>query len=176
MNRSSDSQAEEVAGIYKQEILQAYKGEVLGHSLFFKLSRHYRKDLYARRAFQLLTEVERETGSLLRELLVRHRIEHLAPTASTANELAVEQSLKHLTWDMLMLEMARRISPAVVRFEALLHDVPAADRERIELLVEHERALEAFVQWRPLRSNDALRPAVRYLRQVRQYNRSLSLG
>ncbi|SIO72053.1 hypothetical protein SAMN05444172_8433 [Burkholderia sp. GAS332] len=173
MKRSSYGQAEEAATRYRQEIQQAFKGEVLGQRLFFELSRHYRKDSYARRAFQLLTEVERETGALLRELLVRHGIECLAPTASTANESAVEQGLKLRTWDMLMLEMSRRISPAVVRFEALLRDAPAADQECIELLVAHERVLEAFVQWRPLRSNDALRPALRYLRQVRYYNQGL---
>ncbi|MFL9863485.1 hypothetical protein PQR67_04800 [Paraburkholderia fungorum] len=168
MERVAHGMAAEAPGTYEQEILAAHEGEVLGHRFFLEMSRHYAEDVYGRRAFLLLTEVERETGLLMRGLLARHHIECPPPAASIARGLALAQSFKALAWDTLIVEMARRIAPAVVRFESLLHKAPAADLEVIALLVEHERALEAFVCSKPHRSNDALRPGVRYLRRLRK--------
>jgi hypothetical protein len=167
MNLGSGGQRREMTGIYEQQILAAHEGEVLGHSFFLEMSYQHRSDPYARRAFLLLAEVERGTRLLMRGLLAKHRVECPAPAASIARGRAVAQSLKGLEWDALIAEMARRIAPAVARFESLLSSAPVGDHEFIGLLVEHERALEAFVQYQPQRSNEALRPSVRYLRRLR---------
>lgn len=172
MDQLAHSQAGGADSTYEQEIVAAHEGEVLGHSFFLEMARHYRDDPYGRRAFMLLSEVERETGSLMGGLLARHHIECPPSAASAARGLAVAQSFKVFSWDRLIVEMMRRIAPAVVRFESLLQKAPVADLAVIELLVEHERALEAFVRCKARRSNDALRPSVKYLRRLREHNRA----
>lgn len=174
MNIGLGCHREEIAGIYRQEILAAHEGEVLGHSFFLEMSCCYQNDPYAKRAFLLLAEVERGTRALMRDLLARHQVECPAPAASAARGLAVAQSLSGVAWEMLIVEMAKRIAPAVVRFENLLSKAHVDDRAIVALLVEHERALESFVQCKSHRSNEALRPCVRYLRRLRQHNRRVS--
>jgi len=158
------------ADAYAREILDAYDGELLGFSFFQEMSRLLRRDVYARRAFSLLCEVERVTGRLMFDVLARHHIEPRKTKDVAAQGHKLAQTLKPLGWDRLIEEMEARISPAVTRFEKLLLDTPAADFRCIELLVEHEKALLAFVQCRPPRTNNALRPSVHYLRRVRQLN------
>lgn len=158
------------ADAYAREILDAYEGELLGFSFFQEMSRLLRHDVYARRAFSLLCEVERVTGRLMFDMLARHHIEPTEAKDVTAQGRKLAQLMEPLAWDRLIEEMEARISPAVTRFEKLLLDAPAADFGCIELLVEHEKALQVFVQCKPHRTNDALRPSVRYLRRVRQLN------
>lgn len=170
MDHEARSQQTEMTGAYEHELLGAYRGEVLGHRFFLEMVRYYRDDTYSRRAFSLLAMVERETGLLMHGLLARHRIECPLPIESSARGLAVAWTMEGLSWSFLMAAMAERISPAVVRFEALLGMAPAEDRELIELLVEHERALEAFVRCGRSRRNDALKASLRYLRRLKCTN------
>ncbi|ASD79885.1 hypothetical protein CRM94_25805 [Burkholderia gladioli] len=170
MDHQARSWQTEITDAYEQELLGVYRGEVLGHRFFLEMAGHYRRDTYARRAFALLAVVEHETGLLLRGLLVRHRIECPLPIESSASGVAAAQAMTGLPWPLLMEAMAERICPAIVRFEALLGTAPAEDHELIELLVEHERALEAFVRCGRSRRNDALKASVRYLRRLKPTN------
>ncbi|MCX4156675.1 MULTISPECIES: hypothetical protein [Paraburkholderia] len=174
MDDQSCNLPEEISGSYHREILAAHEGEILGHSFFREMSCRYQADPYAKRTFMLLAEVERGTRVLMRDLLAKHHVACPAPDVSIARGLAVAQSLSGVAWDRLMVEMAKRISPAVVRFECLLSKAPVDDRVVIALLVEHERALDAFVRCKPHRSNEALRPCVKYLRRLKLHNASVS--
>jgi hypothetical protein len=174
MDEQSCNLPEEISGSYHREILAAYEGEILGYRFFREMSCRYQADPYAKRAFMLLAEVERGTRVLMRDLLAKHHVACPASDASIARGHAVAQSLNGVAWDMVMVEMAKRISPAVGRFESLLSKTPDDDRTVIALLVEHERALDAFVLCKPHRSNDALIPCVKYLRRLKEHNPAAS--
>ena len=157
-------------GNFEQEILAAYEGELLGGAFFSEMSRHYRTDLYAKRAFLILSEVERVTGHLMRDLLTQHAVPINSPGESATKGVAVAEAFKSLAWDALIEQMGRRITPALAGFEALLAHAPRSASHFIELLLEHERALDAFVQFGTRRTNGALRPCLSYLRRVRALN------
>ncbi|WP_193101376.1 hypothetical protein [Burkholderia sp. Z1] len=156
-----------ISRTYRNALLAAHEGEVSGRSFFSEMAGHYRNDSYARRAFSILSEVEHETGQLMLDLLVKHRVACSDRHAAEVKGLVVAWLLRPLGWHALLDAMGQRITPALHRFEALRGIAPADDRASIELLLEHERALYAFVQRDVSRTNDALRPSLRYLRRLR---------
>jgi len=151
-------------GTYESELLSAYEGEILGCVFFRAMGAHYRNDLYAKRAFSILAEVEYVTETLLHELLVHHHITPPSPSDAKVKGYAVAKSLCALDWLSLLEAMERRITPACHRYHALRRITPSGDEEPIALLLEHEQALESFVQHGVARRNQALRPCLRYLR------------
>lgn len=157
--------------MYRNELLAAHEGEVSGRSFFSEMAGYYRHDSYARRAFSILSEVEYATGQLMRDLLVKHRVACPDRQAAEVKGLVIAAMLRPLDWNALLDAMGRRITPALHRFEALRSIAPADDRASIELLLEHEQALYAFVQHDVSRTNDALRPSLRYLRRLRSATR-----
>ena len=150
----------ETAGSYEDGIYQAWEGELQGE-MFFQRKAQAAVDDH-RRKWEELAELERVTGQRMAALLEAKEVELAAPEMS-AQLLAFAEAFAQMPHAEAIAALRPILVAAIDRFEALLAQAPEADRQAVQFLVDHERALLNFVELEEAGQTDASLDAARAL-------------
>ena len=129
--------------VYRDGILQAWQGEVWGNAFFERLAATT-DDAGQRAKWQVLAELEEATGNRLAPL-VADTEEPPSVDAYRPLESAVA-AYAALPWGVAMARMMDILDPAIDRFRELLALAPAAERDTVQILLDHEIALKRFAE------------------------------
>ena len=130
-----------MADDYQEGILAAWQGEVWGEAFFASLAKAA-DDGQLRGKWETLAELEAATRDCLAALVAAQaaRPDGLAQAETAA---AAYAQLAHKD---AMRQMMTILDPAIERFRGLLDAAPEADREVVQVLVDHEVALKEFAE------------------------------
>ena len=134
---------------YEEGIFQAWVGELQGKMFFDAMAQSTvgvdREQRGRREKWETLAELERVTGRRVAKLLEAKGIELAAP-APSGQLLDALAAYTKMPFAEAVSAMRPILLPAIDRFEALLTQAPAADRQAVQFLVDHERAILSFVE------------------------------
>ena len=157
---------------YEEGIFQAWVGELQGEMFFDAMAqstvgvdreqRGRRGRRGGREKWETLAELERVTGRRMAKLLEAKDIELAAP-APSGQLLDALAAYTKMPYAEAVSAMRPILLPAIDRFEALLTQAPAADRQAVQFLVDHERAILSFVELEEAGETDASLDAARAL-------------
>ena len=128
---------------YRDGIRQAWQGEVWGKAFFERLAAGS-DDAGHRAKWQVLAELEEATGNRLAPL-VADAEEPPSADAYRPLESAVA-AYAALPWGVAMERMMTILDPAIERFQELLAQAPAEERDAVQILLDHEVALKRFAE------------------------------
>lgn len=152
--------AEGTADGYEEGVHAAWVGEIQGELFFDTLAR---AEVGApRKKWETLAALERVTGRRMATVL-RARDVALAPPGAGGQLLAAAQAYATLPFAEAVSSMRPILLTAIDKFEALLAQAPAAEREAMQFLVDHERAILNFVDLEAAGHGDASLDAARAL-------------
>ena len=156
----------EAADSYEEGIFQAWIGELQGEMFFDAMAQSTvgvdREQRSRREKWETLAELERVTGRRMAKLLEAKDIELAAP-APSGQLLDALAAYTKMPFAEAVSAMRPILLPAIDRFEALLTQAPAADRQAVQFLVDHERAILSFVELEEAGETDASLDAARAL-------------
>lgn len=128
---------------YLERLKLAYEEEVETEAYFATLAERF-ADPARKDALRLLAELERRTAQIIAPLLDRHGLVPRDDDSLAARGRS--QALGEVPdWDRLMADMRRTYPGYIAYFEQVEADAPQADRPRVAVLPEHERAALAFL-------------------------------
>ena len=127
---------------YERSVHAAWVGELQGKAFFDALARAASGE--EREKWQTLAELERVTGERLATLL-RARNVDLSPPEGAGELLAAAERYAEQSFADAVSTMRPVLIAAIERFESLFSQAPEAERETMQFLVDHERALLRFV-------------------------------
>ena len=125
---------------YRDGILSAWQGEQWGRE-FFKLLAAATDDADRRSKWQVLAELERATGDTLAPLVAGDA--YAEKRADLDAAAAAYAALPHAE---ALQRMMTLVEPAIERFRALLDMAPEEHREAVQILFDHEVAIEQFAK------------------------------
>ena len=125
---------------YRDGILSAWQGEQWGRE-FFKLLAAATDDADRRSKWQVLAELERATGDTLAPLVAGDACAEKRADLDAA--AAAYAALPHAE---ALQRMMTLVEPAIERFRALLDMAPEEHREAVQILFDHEVAIEQFAK------------------------------
>ena len=135
----------EPAVSYEDGLFQAWVGELQGEMFFERKAQAVAdKQRGQRGKWQELAELERVTGWRMAALLRAKGIELSAPEPN-AELLAFVEIFAQMPHAETLAALRPILLAAIDKFEALLRQAPEADRQAVQFLVDHERALLRFV-------------------------------
>lgn len=128
---------------YRDGILSAWQGEQWGRE-FFELLAAATDDADRRAKWEVLAELERATGDVLLPLVDGDDADaprEKRPEMGTA--AAAYAALPHAE---ALQRMMTLIEPAIERFRELLDMAPEDHREAVQILFDHEVAIQEFAE------------------------------
>ena len=128
---------------YADGIRDAWVGELQGEAFFARVAQAAAGE--ERGKWETLAELERVTGRRMAALLVSRNMSLDAPEDSSELLRAVE-AYARMPFADAVSAMRPILTAAIGRFEALLAQAPAGERETVQFLVDHERAILSFVE------------------------------
>ncbi len=130
---------------YDDLLLDAYRGEIFGDAFFGTLA-EAQPDPSRREKLLTLQTVEARTATSLRRLVTDAGI-RLGDTAADARREGAElaRTLDPESWHNLMDGLSQTLPDFLAKFERLRALSPRRD-PALDALVNHEQAIEAFVQ------------------------------
>ena len=162
-NKEGNNMSEAAADSYEEGIFQAWIGELQGEMFFDAMAQStVGVDRGRREKWETLAELERVTGRRMAKLLEAKGIEPAAP-APSGQLLDALAAYTKMPFAEAVSAMRPILLPAIDRFEALLTQAPAADRQAVQFLVDHERAILSFVELEEAGETDASLDAARAL-------------
>ncbi len=128
---------------YRDGILSAWQGEQVGKA-FFDYMVEATDDPALREKWQVLGDLEEATGNCLAPLVDAGAQRPAAGTFKLGAEAAA--AFAALPYADALQQIKDVVDPAIEKFERLLEQAPEADREIVQILVDHEFAIRTFVQ------------------------------
>ena len=127
---------------YRDGILSAWQGEQWGRE-FFELLAAGTEDADRRAKWEVLGELERATGDTLAPLVA----DDADASAEKRPDLdAAAAAYGALPYADALQQMMTLVEPAIERFRGLLEIAPEEDREAVQILFDHEVAIQQFAQ------------------------------
>jgi hypothetical protein len=130
---------------YLERVMEVYQGEVHGEGLFSRMAA-LATTAERRRKFENLLQLESEAKVRLRPFLARLGLSVVEDESSRASGRELGEQLAAQPWEVLLKTFLADIDRYISRYQALADAAPAADREPLQFMVEHERALSAFLK------------------------------
>ena len=128
---------------YRDGITQAWQGELWGKAFFERLAAAT-DDADRRAKWHVLADLEEAIGNRLAPLVANAGD---PPSADAYRPLdAAVATYAALSWPEAMERMTTILEPAIKRFQELLAAAPVAERDAVQLLVDHEVALKRFAE------------------------------
>lgn len=128
---------------YADSLYDAWVGELQGEAFFEQVAQAAAGEHRAK--WETLAELERVTGRRMAALLTARHVSLAAPADSGELVNAV-RTYAAMPFTQAVSAMRPILDAAIGRFEALLAEAPAAERETVQFLVDHERAILSFVE------------------------------
>lgn len=135
--------SEATAVSYQDGVYQAWLGELQGEMFFEHMAQASADE--QREKWQTLAELERVTGRRMAVLLTAQAVDLTKPEPPQQLLDALAAYTK-MPFAEAVSAMRPILLAAIEKFEALLVQAPAADREEMQFLLDHERALLSFVE------------------------------
>ena len=129
---------------YRDGILSAWQGEQWGRE-FFELLAAATDDADRRAKWEVLGELERATGDTLAPL-VAEDADASASEEQRPDLDAAAAAYGALPHDEALRQMATLIEPAIERFRGLLEMAPDEHRDAVQILFDHEIAIQQFAE------------------------------
>lgn len=128
--------------LYRNEILAAYTGEIIGAAAFGAMAQSEALLPGQRAQLERLALLEQVTRARLDPVMLRYGL-------TVENVEAVEAATRAAAgqandWSAIMESVREGTVPYIARFEALLDAAPEEDAEAMRRLLEHEEALLQF--------------------------------
>ena len=127
---------------YRDGILSAWQGEQWGRE-FFELLAAATDDADRRAKWEVLAELERATGDTLAPLVADDAD---ASAEERPNLGAAAAAYGALPYAEALQQMMTLVEPAIERFRGLLGMAPEEHREAMQILLDHEVAIEQFAK------------------------------
>ena len=127
---------------YRDGILSAWRGEQWGRE-FFELLAAATDNADRRAKWEVLAELERATGDTLAPLVAANAD---ASAGERPNLGAAAAAYGALPYAEALQRMMTLVEPAIERFRELLHMAPEEHREAMQILLDHEVAIEQFAK------------------------------
>ena len=128
---------------YADGLHEAWVGELQGEAFFEQVAQKAEGD--ARAKWETLAELERVTGRRMAALLQARKMPLDAPETPRQLLQAVD-AYAQMPFVQAVSAMRPILDTAIERFEALLAEAPATERDAVQFLVDHERAILTFVE------------------------------
>lgn len=128
---------------YRDGILSAWRGEQWGRK-FFELLAAATDDADRRAKWEVLAELEQATGDTLLPLVAG--ADDDAPTEKRADLDAAAGAYGALPYADALQQMMTIVQPAIERFQGLLDMAPEEHREAVQILFDHEVAIQEFAK------------------------------
>ena len=125
---------------YRDGILSAWQGEQWGRE-FFELLAAATDDADRRTKWKVLGELERVTGDILAPLVAADASAEERPSPGAA-----AAAYGALPYAEALQRMMTLVEPAIERFRELLDMAPEEHREAMQILLDHEVAIEQFAK------------------------------
>ena len=125
---------------YRDGILSAWQGEQWGRE-FFELLAAATDDADRRSKWEVLAELERATGDTLAPLVADD-----ASAEKRADMDAAATAYAALPHAEALQQMMTLVEPAIERFRELLDMAPEEHRVAVQILFDHEVAIEQFAK------------------------------
>ncbi len=141
---------------YLDEIQKAAKGEVLGELLFLRLSTRY--GVEHSHKLECLAALERCTADCMKRLLARHKIsvENFDDAEEFTDKLIETSPLE--SWTDFVSWMHNIVDPYIALYDRLALAAGAEDKQDLEFLAAHERALLNFLNAEMRGADNSLAP------------------
>ena len=127
---------------YRDGILSAWQGEQWGRE-FFELLAAATDNADRRAKWQVLAELERATGDVLAPLVADDAD---ASAEERPNLGAAAAAYGALPYAEALRRMMTLVEPAIERFRGFLDTAPEEHREAMQILLDHEVAIEQFAK------------------------------
>lgn len=128
---------------YRDGILSAWRGEQWGRE-FFEMLAAATDDADRRAKWEVLAELERATGGVLLPLVADADD---GPRAEKRADLdAAAAAYGALPYADALQRMMTLVEPAIERFRRLLDLAPEEHREAVQILFDHEVAIQEFAK------------------------------
>jgi hypothetical protein len=134
-----------VESVYRQGISDMYQGELLGEALFSRAAALARDD-GQRFKLCVLLQLETETKARLRPLVARLGLSLVEDESFRAEGLRLGGELGVLPWTEFLKTLGRELELYVTQYQSIADLAPPSDRQIALSMVDHERALLAFVR------------------------------
>lgn len=128
---------------YADGLYDAWVGELQGEAFFEQVAQTAGTEERAK--WETLAELERVTGRRMAGLLKARNMSLTAPEES-GELVAAARTYAAMPFAEAVSAMRPILDAAIERFEALLAQAPAAERETVQFLVDHEQAILSFVE------------------------------
>ncbi|MGA2840359.1 MAG: hypothetical protein ABSG18_09305 [Steroidobacteraceae bacterium] len=150
---------------YLDALRETYEGEIEGEAVYRRLS-GLNEDSDQRKKLATIADVEQRTHRILHAAASRLGIEP-AMERIAAKAARRTQELNRLAWPEFIAKATVDWPPYIERFEAVERMAPVVDALAARRLVEHERALVAFVRLEHQHSHESLWPLQDFLASTR---------
>ena len=128
---------------YRDGILSAWRGEQWGRE-FFALLAAATDDADRRAKWAVLAELERVTGDILLPLVAAGNDD--APAEKREDTDAAAAAYGALPYAEALQQMMTLVEPAIERFRGLVDMAPEEHREAVQILFDHEVAIQDFAK------------------------------
>ena len=126
---------------YQEGIRAAWLGEQVGKAFFEQLA-DATDDAALRGKWEVLARLEDAVGKCLEPLVQTDERE----VATNSKLSAAAAAYAEMPYPAALQQMKDIVDPAIDRFKRLLEQAPVADREVVQILLDHEIALQIFVE------------------------------
>lgn len=136
-----------LASDIKSRLQEAWQGEVFGMAMYRALAER-QQDSFRRWQWAVLHQLEIETGSAMRQLLLRHGLSVMKSEESMRAGLAEAERIVMLPWQDMMEAFADDLPATIQDYRALERACAfeGQDAAAMRLLVDHEVASLKFAQ------------------------------
>lgn len=134
-----------MGSVYRQGISDMYQGELLGEALFSRAAALARSE-DQRFKLCVLLQLETETKARLRPLVARLGLSLVEDESFRAEGLRLGDQLGVLPWQEFLQTLGRELELYVSQYQGIADLAPPSDRPIALSMVDHERALLAFVR------------------------------
>lgn len=130
------------ASAYTNAITKAWQGERWAQVFFEKLADSSEMTTYRER-WQTLAKLEQVMGDRLQPILENKNLG--SDYDRPSHDETVSRYLQ-LSWTDMLKQMLTIVDPSIAAFKNLLESAPDEHREVVQLLLEHECAIKAFIE------------------------------
>ena len=155
---------------YEQGLVEAYQGEVYGLALYRGIAAAQRNADHAGK-WRAIAKLEIVMKEALAPVLKRRGIPTADDPAYEAQGRMEISEYAVMSWPALMERFGAELDEDIVRYGDLLNVAPVEDRAALELLVEHEVAVQNFCALETQGLDDrALEPVLEIIAKIEAFN------
>ena len=153
-------------GSFAEGLRVSFEEEISGEAFFTELAEY--QSPANRRILLIFADMERITYTAIRHLLSKHRIDVSDDMELRRNGISEAKKISRSEWASIVASMIEDYPQYIEEFRSLRVLAPAADRDAVDILIEHEQAMLDFAILNAQGASDGTEPLVQF---VTRYSR-----